>query len=313
MRIVSLLPSATEIVCALGLGDRLVGVTHECDHPLFVLDLPKVTKTLIPPDAAGDEINVLVRERLNTRKALYILDVALLERLKPDLIVTQGLCDVCAVAEEEVTAAVGALSGAPRVVDLEPMRLDEVFDSLRIVGAAAGVRPAAEVAVAGLTARVADVARRTAELDHRPGLVFLEWIDPLFGAGHWMPELVRLAGGREEVGKEGRPSRRISWDEVKAVDPEVLVVACCGFTVERALGELPALRRGAGFADLACVRNGRVYVIDGNAYFSRPGPRLVDGLEILANALHPTVHPLPAGLNPARRLTPAELAGETER
>lgn len=307
MRIVSLLPSATEIVCQLGLADQLVGVTHECDYPAFVTRLPKVTRTLIPHDATSQEIDSLVRERLKTQRALYTLEMPMLESLRPDLMVTQALCDVCAVAEAEVTAAACSLPSHPQVVNLEPMRLAEVFDCIRLVGEAAGVTENAERVIASLQARVEAVSARTASIAQRKRVVLLEWIDPPFCCGHWSPELVRLAGGIEGIGREAQPSRTILWDEVIQFDPEVLVIACCGFTTERTLQDLPDLRGKPHFDELTCVRDGRVYVVDGNAYFSRPGPRLVDSLEILAHTLHPEVHPLPVGLAPALRLASAEL------
>lgn len=308
MRVVSLLPSSTEIVCQLGLRDALVGVTHECDYPPSVAGLPKVTRTLIPHDAPSREIDELVRERLKTERALYTLDLPTLERLRPDLIVTQALCDVCAVAEAEVTAAAGSLPGRPRVVNLEPTSLDEVFDTLRLVASAAGVPPdRAEAVVGGLRERVDAVATRSERVTERPRVVVLEWLDPPFSCGHWTPELVRLAGGDEVIGRPGRPSRTLSWDEVVAARPDVLFVACCGFSLERTLVDLPGLRSRPGWVDLPAVRSERVYVTDGNAYFSRPGPRLVDSVEILAHALRPDLHPLPPGLTAARRLTRDEL------
>lgn len=312
MRIVSLLPSATEIVCELGLGDGLVGVTHECDYPVFVRDLPKVTRTLIPHDASSGDIDALVRERLKTQRALYTLDMPTLERLRPDLLVTQALCDVCAVAEAEVTAAACSLPGRPRVINLEPTSLEDVLDTLRAVGRAAGVPDRAESVISALRSRVEAVSRRSERVVARPRVVLLEWLDPPFSCGHWSPELVRLAGGDEVIGQAGWPSRTLTWGEVSNGSPDVLVIACCGFTLERTLDDLPRLTASPGWADLPAVRAGRVYVTDGNAYFSRPGPRLVDSLEILAHALHPDIHPLPRALSAARRLTPAELgAGET--
>jgi iron complex transport system substrate-binding protein len=302
MRIVSLLPSATEIVCELGLGGSLVGVTHECDYPAFVRALPKVTRTLVPHDAPSGAIDAQVREKLESARALYGLDLEVLERLKPELIVTQALCDVCAVAESEVTAAACALPGAPRVVNLEPMRLAEVFDCLRMVGEAAGVPARADEVVARLEARVAAVESRTRGVAERPRVALLEWIDPPFGCGHWSPEIVRLAGGVEVVGREGQPSRTTPWPEIVAAAPEVLVVACCGFDRARTRQDLPLLASYAGFRELPAVRTGRVHLLDGNAYFSRPGPRLVDSLEILAHALHPDLCPLPAGLEAAERV-----------
>ncbi|MDY3552510.1 cobalamin-binding protein [Gemmata sp. JC717] len=307
MRIVSLLPSATEIVCELGLGDALVGVTHECDYPAFVTALPKVTRTLIPHDAISREIDALVRERLQTQRALYTLDLPTLERLKPDLIVTQALCDVCAVAEAEVTAAACTLPGRPRVVNLEPTSLGDVFDTLHLVADAAGVPARADLAVAALRERIGTVAKRSEQVTARPRVVVLEWLDPPFSCGHWTPELVRLAGGNEVLGVSGGPSRTLAWADVVAAQPDVLLVACCGFSLERTLVDLPALRDCPGWEALPAVRSGRVYVTDGNAYFSRPGPRLVDSAEIVAHALHPSLHPLPAGVPAARRLTREEI------
>ncbi len=299
MRIVSLLPSATEIVCALGLADSLVGVTHECDYPPAVRALPKVTRTLIPIDASSAEIDRLVRERLASGSALYTLDLPVLERLGPDLIVTQALCDVCAVAEAEVQDAACRLPGAPRVLNLEPTTLDEVFAAMIAVGEATGTGATARDVVARLRARVEAAARRAAAIaDPRPRVAMLEWVDPPFSAGHWNPELVRLAGGVDVLGREGERSRTLQWDEVVAAQPEVVVIACCGFDVDRTLQELRASAEtlAGPWASLPAVRNGRVYVLDGSAYFSRPGPRLVDSLELLARAIAPGIHPLPAGL-----------------
>ncbi len=308
MRIVSLLPSATEIIWALGLADQLVGVTHECDFPTAVADLPKVTRTLIPTDATSGDIDRLVRERLQTTGALYTLDLATLERLRPDLIVTQALCDVCAVAEDEVREAACMLPGHPRVVNLEPTTLSEVFDAIRLVGDAAGDRRRADDVVERLRARVDAVAERTARVEHKPRTVLLEWTDPPFSCGHWNPELVRLAGGVELLGREGERSRTLAWREVMEAAPDCVVIACCGFSLDRTLVEIPALWAVPGWTELPAVRNDRVLVIDGSQYFSRPGPRLVDSVEILAHALHPYEHPLPAGLSAPVRAGPGESA-----
>lgn len=303
MRIVSLLPSATEIVCALGLGDRLVGVSHECDYPEFVRDLPKVTRTVIPADAPSGEIDRLVREQLRSGGALYSLDDALLEELRPDLILTQALCNVCAVAEEEVSEAACRLPGRPRVVNLDPRDLSEVLDSIRQVAEAAGVEQDAEKVIRGLQARVEAVALRSKRLKNRPRVALLEWLDPPFSCGHWNPELVRIAGGIEGLGKERQSSRTLKWDEVISWQPEVVFIACCGFSVARTLEDVGLLSSVPGWEQIPAVRSGRVYVVDGSQYFSRPGPRLVDSLEILAHTLHPEVHPLPAGLPRALRVS----------
>ena len=296
MRIVSLLPSATEIVCALGLADQLVGVTHECDFPPSVRALPRVTRTLIPTDANSAAIDALVRDRLGARSALYALDEPMLERLRPDLIVTQALCDVCAVAEDEVRAAACRLPGGPRVLNLEPETLDQVLGCIADVARAAGVAYRAAEVVASLRARVQAVVERTGGAARRPRVALLEWLDPPFSTGHWNPELVRLAGGEDGLGREGAKSVTLAWDEVVAYRPEVIVIACCGFTAERALQETGVLARVEGWADLPAVRDGRVWVADGAAYFSRPGPRLVDSLELLAHVIQPGRVPLPPGV-----------------
>jgi iron complex transport system substrate-binding protein len=304
VRIVSLLPSATEIVCTLGLEEQLVGVTHECDYPPSVRRLPKVTESLIPLGVTSAEIDGLVVEKMHAHQALYTLDMATLEDLRPELIVTQTLCDVCAVAEGEVQAAVCALPGRPHVVNLEPTSLGEVLASVAQVAKAADVGERAPKVIEGLQRRIAAVAARSAALRDRPRTILLEWIDPPFSCGHWTPELVRLAGGVEGIGREGERSRRVGWDEILDWQPQALVIACCGFDVERTLRDLPILVAQPGWQELPCVRDGRVYVVDGSAYFSRPGPRLVDSLEILGNALHPEVHPEPRA-GSALRMSPA--------
>lgn len=295
MRIVSLLPAATEIVHAVGLGDRLVGVSHECDHPAVVRDLPRVTRSLLPAAATSVAIDAAVRDRVQRRQPLYALDGDLLARLRPDLVVTQALCDVCAVAEGEVAAALAGLPGPPRVLTLEPHRLADVLAGMQAVAEAGDAAEAGRAAVAEREWRIDAVAARSAGVATRPRVMVLEWLDPLFTAGHWSPEIVRLAGGAEVLGREGERSRAVAWEDVRAADPEVLVVACCGFDVDRTRAELPLLTARPGYRDLACVRAGRVHVVDGNAFFSRPGPRLVDALEALAHLLHPEVHPPAAG------------------
>lgn len=301
MRIVSLLPAATEIACALELGEQLVGVSHECDYPNEVQRLPKVTRSLIPGSAASADIDALVRERLAEGGALYALDLPLLERLRPDLILTQALCDVCAVAEEEVRQAARSLPGEPRVVNLEARRLADVLASVRQVAEAACVPQRGDELLAALHRRIAGVAQRSARMTHRPRVVVLEWIEPIFSAGHWTPELVELAGGEEGVGRAGVPSQTTPWERIIEWQPEFMLVACCGFDIERTRQDLPLLASRPGWSELPCVLRQRVYLVDGSAYFSRPGPRLVDSLEILANALHPELHPLPPGLPPAKR------------
>lgn len=311
MRIVSLLPSATEIICELGLRDRLVGVTHECDYPRSVLDLPKVTKTLIPTDATSREIDALVRDRMGQQSALYALDMEALERLQPDVIVTQTLCDVCAVAEAEVTDAACKLASMPGVVNLEPETLEDVYGAIQQVADAIGEPGRAGPVIDALRQRVAAVVARTQNVGTRPRVALLEWLDPPFSTGHWNPELVRLAGGVDGLGREGERSVTLKWEQVIAWQPEVVMIACCGFTAERTMQEVGVLRDVEGWEDLPAVRDGRVYVTDGSSYFSRPGPRLVDSLELLAHVIHPELNALPAWVQQPVRLV--EQAGIAER
>ncbi len=304
MRIVSLLPSATKIVCCLGLEEDLVGVTHECDYPPSVRTKPKVTRTHIAADAPSGEIDRLVRGRLAERQALYSLDFETLRRLEPDLLITQTLCDVCAVAESEVRAGVAQLAGSPRVVNLEPTRLGEVLDSILTVGEATANVKTAQQVVRVCKERIARV-RSAVPPDMPPKkVVVLEWLDPLFSCGHWTPELVEIAGGVEPLVQPGMRSRELSAGDVAAVDPDVILIACCGFGVARAMQDVPSFMELAPIAELRCVREGRVYLTDGSAYFSRPGPRLVDSLEILANAMDPQQHRLSARVPAASRVQP---------
>ncbi|MCS7469831.1 cobalamin-binding protein [Stieleria sp. ICT_E10.1] len=302
MRIISLLPSATEIICALGLRDQLVGVSHECDYPPSVSDLPKVTRTIIPGDASSCEIDALVRDQMQQQRSLYSLDVPLVRSLAPDLIVTQTLCDVCAVSEREVNQALCALSGDRRVVHLEPACLSDVLDSIRQVAIAAGCDGRGEDYLNRLNQRLQKVKERSQTIRHRPSVMLLEWIDPPFSAGHWNPELVKRAGGTGILGGAGGRSVRVNWDRVVSANPDVMLIACCGFDVQRTLRDVWQLQSSPGWSSLRCVQSGRVFVVDGSAYFNRPGPRLVDSLEILAHTLHPQVHPLPDGLPAAFRI-----------
>lgn len=307
-RIVSLLPSATEIVCALGLRNRLVGVSHECDWPADVRGLPAVTRSRIPAGLPSRAIDQLVRDQLAGDRALYHLDLPLLTCLAPDLLVTQALCDVCAVAADEVDAAACVLPGSPRVLNLEPLSLADVFTTLRLVGEAASVTATAERVIAGLEARI-DRVRALVHGRPAPRVAFLEWVDPPFNGGHWTPELIALAGGTDVFGAAGLPSRTRSLGEIAALEPDVIVIGCCGFGVERAAADLPALANRSEWQALPAVRAGRAFLTDGNHFFNRPGPRLVDSLEILARALHPGLVP-GAGPGP---LVPIGADGSIQR
>lgn len=289
-RICSLLPSATEIVCALGLEDRLVGVTHECDYPAAVVDKPRVTSSVIDAGGmSGRDIDEAVRASLAEESTIYRLDRDLLEELAPDLILTQELCDVCAVSSDHVKTAVDSLSGSPRVVSLEPRTLAQVLDSILHVGRCAGALQAAIALTDSLRDRLRAVARAVA--GRSPVRVLtLEWIDPPFVGGHWVPDMVALAGGEDVLGRAGAPSREVDWDEVARASPDLVVAMPCGFGLERAAEELDRAPLPAQWYRLPAVRSGAVYVVDGSSYFNRPGPRLVDGVEILASILHPDVY-----------------------
>ncbi len=295
MRICSLLPSATEIVCALGLEAELVGITHECDFPPSVHRLPRVTRSAVESERlSSGQIDALVASHLHDHRGLYQLDRELLERLNPDLILTQELCDVCAVSYDEVQDAVRALFGERTVLSLEPTRLDEVFEAIERVGAVTGRDAAASELTSALRRQVDAVEQVLAGVSERPRVACIEWLDPPWLGGHWVPELVARAGGLDPLGEAGSPSVRASWEQVAAAQPDVIVLMPCGFDVARTRREFDATPRPPQWNDLPAVRAGRVYAVDANSYFSRPGPRLVEGLRLLAGLLHPERVPLPA-------------------
>ena len=291
MRVASLLPSATEIVHFVGAGDALVGVTHECDHPEGLESLPKLTST--PIDHHGltsAEIDAAIGERLTDAGSIYSLDAKLLEELEPDLVLTQGLCEVCAVSLNVVGQATDRLSRKPRILSMNPTSLGEVLEATVEVGDAVGRGEEARKKVAALRTRLAGVEEAVAGLP-RPRVGCIEWLDPPFSAGHWIPEMVRLAGGEELFAEAGEPSARLSWEEVFEAAPEVIVLMPCGFDAARTLREARHLPEMPGWSGLPAVRNGGVWAVDANSYFSRPAPRLVEGVEILARILHPRAFP----------------------
>ena len=288
MRIVSLLPSATEIVATLGLTDYLVGISHECDYPEEIRDRPRVTRCEIHgSDLPSAAIDAWVRDTLAARGTLYTLDEQLIRDLQPDLILTQQLCDVCAVNYGSVAAFAATLPVRPRLINLEPSQLADIYADIRLVAHAAEVRGRAEAVIADLQQRVESVVSLVARVADRPKCFLMEWIDPPYCGGHWNPELVQLAGGIDPIGRKGEPSRRVTWEEIQHADPDTVLLACCGFGVERTLHETATLAGKPEWEGLRAVRQGRVYVADANTYFSRPGPRIVDSLEMLAHMLHP--------------------------
>jgi iron complex transport system substrate-binding protein len=289
MRIVSLVPSATETLFALGLGDDVAAVTHECDYPAAVLNLPKVTRDVIEPGLAPGEIDRAVKELTASGRSIYELDEPRLRELRPDLIVTQALCSVCAVSVDDVRAIAERMDPAPQVVSLDPHTLGEVLGDVRTLAQATDSKDAGVDLVQQAAARIDRVRVATAGVD-RVRVAALEWLDPVFVGGHWVPQLIEHAGGEDLLGLPGEPSEQRTWEEVRAARPDVVVVMPCGYDVERAHEEA---RRYAD--ELRATGARKIVIADAAAWFSRPGPRLVDGLEWLACALHPDRMPEPPG------------------
>ncbi len=298
MRIVSLLASATEIVAELGCLDQLVARSHECDYPTPVLSLPVVSRVQIDTNTSSTgidaQIKQLAQSRLEPRDAalkalsIYAIDVTMLQELRPDVIFTQTQCEVCAVSERDVTRAVAQLIGLqPRIVSLAPYRLDDVWEDIARVGQALDRSAQAELLIQTYQQRLTRLSELSAQQGQRekPRVAVLEWLDPLMGAGNWTPELVAIVGGVSVSGESGQHAPWLSWEELLATDPDVLVLAPCGFTLERTLQDVPLLQQHPSWQSLRAVRTGRVYAIDGNAYINRSGPRLVESADILGRIL----------------------------
>jgi iron complex transport system substrate-binding protein len=295
MKIASLLPSATEIVYALGLGDDLIGVTDECDYPAEAVTKPVISRSTLPQGRIQTprEIDEAVRARSGQNGQLYVLDRDLLRREQPDLILTQDLCRVCAVPTGQVQRALDEL-GLPesKVVALDPRTLDEVIAQIELVGTLLDRGSRATELVEGLRGRVARV-REVAKRVPTVSVFALEWSSPPFSAGHWIPDMIDAVGGTPVLAEKGAPSREVAWHEIRAAGPEVVVFMPCGYYLEEAEEEAESFLGQAEFADTPAARNGNVYAVDATSFFSRPGPRIVDGLEILAWAAHPDFYPTP--------------------
>jgi iron complex transport system substrate-binding protein len=292
MKIWSLLPSATEMLFALGLGDEITGVTHECDYPPEANTKPRVTVSHIDSTVASGEIDRQVTERFGAGQQLYGIDEGVLRAEPPNLIVTQDLCPVCAVAPSDFAGHMESAGCRAEIVTLNPNRLEDVLADVRRVGEATGRSAQAEALAGALSDRIEAVRAATTGADARPRVLCLEWLDPPMPAGHWVPEMIRLAGGDDRgLIEPGEPSRKLPWPEMVAADPEVIALTPCGFGPERAAEEALVLWQLDGWSSLTAVRKGRVYALDGNSYFSRPGPRVVDGLEMLAHIFHPELFP----------------------
>ena len=288
-RIVTLLPSATEIVCALGFEDQIVGRSHECDYPASVKRLPTLTQPKFDPEGSSAQIDERVKTIIGDALAVYRVDADALRALKPDVIVTQAQCDVCAVSLRDVEEAVGTWIGGPppKIVSLAPYSLGDVLNDMGRVALALGAGVTGIEMVTQLQRRMTEIARRAKEGAARPRIACIEWIDPLMAAGNWMPELISMAGGTNLFGVAGQHSPWMKFEELAAADPDVILIMPCSFDMERAARELPTLTNRPEWRSLRAVRDGRVFLGDGNQYFNRPGPRIVESLEILAEILQP--------------------------
>ncbi len=312
-RIVSFLPAATEMVCTLGLADSLVGITHECDYPPEVKNKPVVVRNVLPVDKMSQlEIDRAVAERVRSGQSLYQIDEQLLQQLAPDLILTQNLCQVCAPSGNEVSQVLKTLSQPPQIVWMSPQSLAEIFANVRELGVAANQLESAEALIAQCQTRLKDLSAKTSELA-KPRVFCMEWFDPIYASGHWVPEMVRLAGGSDELARDGAESVRISWEELAQWAPEVLIFMPCGFNLQqtmkevwKCLGQYSSLgsHHSSLFQRLPAVVHNRVYAVDANSYFARPGPRVVEGTELLAHLIHPDVF---GWTGPASAYQPVDL------
>jgi iron complex transport system substrate-binding protein len=278
------------MACALGLGDQLVGITHECDYPPEVQGKPIVVRSFLPIETMSQpEIDAAVSQRIRDGLSLYEVDEKLLQELAPDIILTQDLCQVCAPSGNEVTRALELLPKKPQILWLTPKSLEEIFENLRELGHATNRVNEAEGLIGAGRSRLGKIAGITHTLPRRPRVFCIEWLDPIYCSGHWMPEMVAIAGGVDSLARNGADSVRIPWDEVLNWAPEVLIITPCGFNLDKVIEQTPLLFGNPGWPELPAVRNGRVYAVDANSYFARPGPRVVEGTELLAHLINPEI------------------------
>jgi iron complex transport system substrate-binding protein len=297
-RIVSFLPAATEMVCALGLADDLVGITHECDYPAEIRDRPVVVRNAVPIEGLSPrEIDESVAARLGRGESIYAVDEALLRSLEPDLIITQDLCQVCAPSGSDVTHVLSTLQPAPEILSFTPKSLADVDANIQALGMATGAIEPARRLVASGRALIEGITATTSTASARPRVFCMEWFDPVYCSGHWIAEMVELAGGRDRLARRWADSARISWDAVCEWAPEILILMPCGLSLDRVSAQAASLAERDGWSGIPAVRERRVYAVDANAYFARPGPRLVDGTALLAHLIHPELVPWrgPAG------------------
>lgn len=290
MRICSFLPSTTEIVYELGLGDSLTGVTHECDYPPEVLEKDVVIMSFLDHKMlSSKEIDNLVSENAAQGKSTYLVDREALKKANPDVILTQKLCEVCAVSGDQVSEAIEVLGHKPEIISLEPTSIYEIFDTITIIGEATSKEERAKEMTDALKARVEKIRSALEDERDRPRVFCLEWLDPPFVGGHWVPEMVEIAGGDNGIGKAGEPSFKTTWEDIKNFAPHKLFIMPCGYDIEKTIDELDAVTSKDEWFSLPATNKGEIYIVDSNSYFSRPGPRIVEGLEILARAIHPEI------------------------
>ncbi len=289
MKICSLLPSSTEIIFALGLEENLVGVSHECDYPPEARRKPVVVNSILgeKEKLSSAHIDELVSRSRAEGKSVYLIDSERLSEMKPDLIVTQGLCDVCAVSENQVTEVREVLGNSTQILSLEPGTVGEIMDSILLLGEVTGTEEKASQLVEGLRERIETVEKKLSGERYRPGVFCLEWLDPPYAAGHWVPEMVKTAGGEPLISRQGEPSFKVTWDEILESSPDYLMIMPCGFDVEKTLDGMEEVTSGVRqWHALRAVKKGHCYIVDANSYFSRPSPRVVDGIELLAGIIH---------------------------
>lgn len=289
MRICSLLPGATEVVAALTPTKHLVGISHECDYPPEITVKPAVIRPAINIATDSRKIDQQVRHKLNAGHALYMLDDALLARIRPHLVITQDMCGVCAVTPAQLHTSLKTLPSMPRLLALSPSTLDDVLTDVHRIGDAIARPHEAAVLASHLRERLQHVRLQIAQAGAQPRVACLEWLDPLYAAGHWVPEMVAYAGGVDVLGTAGAPAKKVTWKQVRAARPDVLILMPCGFSIARTRTELASLTTRTAWKTLPAVKSNRVFLVDGPAYFNRPGPRLIDGVEILAACLHPSL------------------------
>jgi len=288
MRICSLLPSTTEIVCSLGLRDSLVGITHECDYPPGINKVPVVTESLIDhTDSTSIEIDRHISAAIHSGSGIYKIKTDVLKTSRPDLILTQELCEVCAVSYSMVEASVKELKGQQTVLSFEPIKLEGIFDSIEKIGTFTNSEDVSKPLLKDLRSRVSNVQKKVTDAQDMPHVLGLEWLDPPFIGGHWVPEMIESAGGIDVIGLREEPSREIKWQDAIKSSPEIVVLMVCGFDLNKTIAEFRPARTGVFWDNF----NGSIYAVDGSSYFSRPGPRIVDGLEILAEIFHPALFP----------------------